>query len=188
MSAIPQFITHDRLYIGGKWVAPAGDGTIEVVNPSTEEVFGRIPEGTPADVDRAVSAAHAAFGGWSQTPLQERVGLCTAISAKLQERQKEIAALISREVGSPIAVSMAVQTGLPIMNFGSMADVAGQVEWEQQLGNSLIVREPIGVVGAITPWNFPLHQISAKVAPAMVAGSSPAGAASLESVDSSCSG
>ena len=170
MTATPTLITRDHLFIGGAWTDPSGDGTIEVVNASTEEVMGRIPEGTAADVDRAVEAARAAFETWSQTPLADRVALCTAIAARLQDRQEEIAALVSQELGSPIKVSMMVQAGLPIMDFGSMEHLVEHIPWESQIGNSLIVREPIGVVGAITPWNYPLHQIAAKVAPAMVAG------------------
>ncbi|HEV2061294.1 MAG TPA: aldehyde dehydrogenase family protein [Solirubrobacteraceae bacterium] len=170
MTATPTLVEHSQLYIGGEWVDPSSDASIEVVNASTEEVMGRIPEGTPEDVDRAVEAARAAFESWSQTPLEQRVELCSAISLRLQERQEEIAALISQELGSPIGVSMMVQAGLPIMDFGSMAHLVEHIPWEQQIGNSLVVREPIGVVGAITPWNYPLHQIAAKVAPAMTAG------------------
>jgi acyl-CoA reductase-like NAD-dependent aldehyde dehydrogenase len=170
MTTAPTLIEHRQLFIGGEWVDPSSDGTIEVVNASTEEVMGRIPEGTPADVDRAVAAARAAFETWSQVPVEDRVALTAAIGLKLQERQEELAGLISQELGSPIGFSMTVQTGLPIMDFSSMAHLVEHIPWEQQLGNSLIVREPIGVVGAITPWNYPLHQVSAKVAPAMVAG------------------
>ncbi|HEV3001873.1 MAG TPA: aldehyde dehydrogenase family protein [Solirubrobacteraceae bacterium] len=170
MTATPTLVEHSRLYIGGEWVEAAGDGAIEVVNAATEEVMGRIPEGTPADVDRAVAAARAAFDAWSQTPLEQRVELCTAISLRLQDRQEEIAALISQELGSPIKVSTMVQAGLPIMDFGSMAHLVDHIPWEQQIGNSLVVREPVGVVGAITPWNYPLHQVAAKVAAALTAG------------------
>jgi acyl-CoA reductase-like NAD-dependent aldehyde dehydrogenase len=170
MTATPTLIEHAQLYIGGAWVDPSSDATIDVVNASTEEVMGRIPEGSAADVDRAVEAARGAFEAWAATPLEQRVELCSAISLRLQERQEEIAALISQELGSPITVSMMVQAGLPIMDFGSMAHLVEHIPWEQQIGNSLVVREPIGVVGAITPWNYPLHQIAAKVAPALTAG------------------
>jgi acyl-CoA reductase-like NAD-dependent aldehyde dehydrogenase len=170
MSTTAALLERDRLYIGGEWTAPAKDGAIDVVNPATEEVIGRVPEGSPADVDRAVAAANAAFEPWSQTPMAERVALCTAISLKLQERQQELAGLISQELGSPLTISVLVQTGLPAMDFGSMEQLVEHLPWEQQIGNSLIVREPIGVVGAITPWNYPLHQVAAKVAPAMTAG------------------
>ncbi len=166
----PTLVTRDQLFIGGQWVDPTGDGTIEVINAATEEVMGRIPEGTAEDVDRAVVAARTAFESWSQTPIEDRVERCTAISLKLQERQPELAALISQELGCPIAFSMIAQTGLPSMDFASIAHLVEHIPWEQQIGNSLVVREPLGVVGAITPWNYPLHQIAAKVAPAMAAG------------------
>jgi aldehyde dehydrogenase (NAD+) len=170
MSTTPTLIERDRLFIGGEWAEPAGAGTIDVVNAATEEVMGRVPEGTAADADRAVEAARAAFGPWSATPLEDRVALCTAVGHRLQDRAEEIAGLIARELGAPISVAMVVQAGLPAMDFTSMAPLADHIPWEQQIGNSLVVREPIGVVGAITPWNYPLHQIAAKVAPAMVAG------------------
>jgi aldehyde dehydrogenase (NAD+) len=170
MTTTPTLVEHAHLYINGEWVEPSSDGTIEVVNPATEEVMGRIPEGDEQDVDRAVAAAREAFAPWAATPRAERVELTAAVSLKLQERQEEIAGLISQELGAPITVSMMVQAGLPIMDFGSMQHLVEHIPWEQQIGNSLVVREPVGVVGAITPWNYPLHQISAKVAPAMVAG------------------
>jgi acyl-CoA reductase-like NAD-dependent aldehyde dehydrogenase len=158
------------LYIGGEWVDPTGDGVIEVVDPTTEQVMGRVPEGTAADVDRAVAAARCAFEVWSQVPLFDREEACRAIGAGLAARAEEIAALIAREVGMPMDLSMAIQAGLPAMSFMSMPDVMEQTAWEERTGNSLIVREPVGVVGAITPWNYPLHQLAAKVAPALAAG------------------
>jgi acyl-CoA reductase-like NAD-dependent aldehyde dehydrogenase len=170
MTTVPTLIEHSQFYIGGSWVDPAGDGTIEVVNATTEEVMGRIPEGTPADVDRAVAAARAAFDAWSGTPVAARAELCTAISARLQERQEEVAALITQELGMPIRLSTMIQVGLPIMDFASMAHLVDEIPWEQQIGNSLVVREPVGVVGAITPWNYPLHQAAVKIAAAFTAG------------------
>jgi aldehyde dehydrogenase (NAD+) len=165
-----QEIVRDRLFIGGQWVEPAGSGTIEVVDSTTEAVIGRIPEGTPEDVDRAVRAARAGFQAWREVPVEQRVEACVAISAALAERGDEIAGLIAAEVGMPLKQARQIQAGLPAMDFGSMAQVAGEVEWEEQIGNSLVVREPVGVVGCITPWNYPLHQICAKVAPALTAG------------------
>ena len=165
-------IVRDRIYIGGEWVEPSGSDTIEVIDSTTEQVIGRIPEGTPQDVDRAVEAARAGFEAWRQVPVEQRVDACMAISAALAERGDEIAALISAEVGMPLALARTIQAGLPAMDFGSMAQVASEVAWEEQIGNSLIVREPIGVVGCITPWNYPLHQICAKVGPALTAGCS----------------
>jgi aldehyde dehydrogenase (NAD+) len=170
MSATGTLVEREHLFIGGGWAAPSGDGTIEVVNAATEEVMGRVPEGTPADVDAAVAAARAAFPGWAATPLEQRVELCTAVGLALQARQEQIAGLIAQELGSPVKFGMAVQAALPTIDFTSIAHLVPHIPWEQELGNSLVVREPIGVVGAITPWNYPLHQIAAKVAPAMAAG------------------
>ncbi len=167
-----QEIVRDRLYIGGEWVEPAGSGTIEVIDSTTEKVIGRIPEGTPEDVDRAVEAARAGFEAWREVPVEQRVEACTAISAALAERAEEIAALIAAEVGMPLALARTIQAGLPAMDFGSMGQVASEIAWEEQIGNSLVVREPVGVVGCITPWNYPLHQICAKVGPALTAGCS----------------
>jgi aldehyde dehydrogenase (NAD+) len=163
-------LVRDKLFIGGEWVDPAGDGTIEVVNPATEEVVGRIPEGTPEDADRAVKAARAAFDAWSQTPAEERAAYCAAIGAKLAERGDELAALITAEMGMPIGLSKMIQAGLPAVTFSSMPELVGEVTWQEEIGNSLVIREPAGVVAAITPWNYPLHQIANKVAPALAAG------------------
>ena len=163
-------IVRDKLYIGGEWVEPSGDGVLEVIDSTTEQVMGSVPEGTAEDLDRAVAAARAAFEGWSTTPLDERVAACSAIAQQLAARSAEIAALIAREVGMPIELATMIQAGLPTMDFASIADVAERTEWESQVGNSLVVREPVGVVGCITPWNYPLHQICAKVAPALAAG------------------
>jgi acyl-CoA reductase-like NAD-dependent aldehyde dehydrogenase len=170
MATTPTLIERAELYIGGEWTAPSGDGTIDVINATTEEVMGRIPQGTAEDVDRAVQAARGAFDAWSQVPAADRAELCAAVAARLQDRAEEIATLISQEMGMPLGLSIAIQAGLPAMTFGSQPDLVGQVAWEERIGNSLVVREPVGVVGAITPWNYPLHQICAKVAPALTAG------------------
>ncbi len=159
-----------QLYIGGEWVQPAGAGRIEVVNPSTEQQLGAVPEGTPEDVDRAVSAARSAFDAWSQTSVESRAQKLDAIAQGLGERAQEIAELIAQEVGMPVKLARAIQAGLPQMDFASMREAIAQTRWEEEIGNSLVVREAIGVVGAITPWNYPLHQIAAKVAPALAAG------------------
>ena len=170
MAIASDALVRDKLFIGGEWVEPAGDGTIEVVNPTTEEVIGRVPEGTAEDADRAVRAARHAFDAWSQTPAEERAAMCAAIGAKLAERGEEIATLITTEMGMPIGLSQMIQAGLPTVTFSSMPELVGEVTWEEEVGNSLIVREPAGVVAAITPWNYPLHQIANKVAPALAAG------------------
>jgi aldehyde dehydrogenase (NAD+) len=160
----------DKLYIGGEWVAPAGSETIDVVNASTEEVMGRIPQGTPEDVDRAVKAAQNAFESWSQADLAERADLMRRVSEALAARSEEIAVTIAQELGMPIVQSKGIQAGLPTMSFASMPQLLEEIAWEEEIGNSLVVREPIGVVGAITPWNYPLHQVAAKVAPALAVG------------------
>jgi acyl-CoA reductase-like NAD-dependent aldehyde dehydrogenase len=165
-------IVRDAIYIGGEWV-PAGDReTVDVIDATTEEVVGTVSLGSEADVDRAVVAARAGFEAWSQTSVEQRIDALRAITAGLQARADEIAALVAREVGMPVGLSRMIQAGLPIMSFGSMVNLLDEVELEQQVGNSLIVREPVGVVGCITPWNYPLHQIAAKVAPAIAAGCS----------------
>jgi aldehyde dehydrogenase (NAD+) len=163
-------IDRDRLYIGGEWVEPSGTGRFEVIDATTEQVMGSVPAGDAADLDRAVAAARAAFDVWSAVPPWERAEVCQAISAMLAARSEEIAVLVSREVGMPLHLSVQIQAGLPAMDFASMPTVVEETVWEEQVGNSLIVREPVGVVGCITPWNYPLHQICAKVAPALAAG------------------
>ena len=160
----------DRLYIDGRWVAPAGAGTLDVINAATEEVMGRVPDATAADVGRAVVAAKGAFEEWAATDRDERAKYLARISEGLQGRMMDIASVIAQEVGMPVNLAMIVQAGLPIMTFSSMGDVMASFPFEEQLGSSLIVREPVGVVGAITPWNYPLHQVAAKVAPALAAG------------------
>jgi aldehyde dehydrogenase (NAD+) len=165
-------IVRDAFYIGGEWVSATDRETVEVIDSTTEEVVGVVSLGTEADVDRAVEAARAGFEAWSQTTVEQRIDALRAITAGLQARAEEIAALVAREVGMPMGLSRMIQAGLPIMSFGSMVNLLDEVDLEQQVGNSLIVREPVGVVGCITPWNYPLHQIAAKVAPAIAAGCS----------------
>jgi acyl-CoA reductase-like NAD-dependent aldehyde dehydrogenase len=160
----------DKIYIGGRWVQSAGRGVLEVINSTTEQVMGSVPEGTVEDVDNAVAAARSAFESWSQTSVQERADWMQRISEGLGARMDEIAELIAQEVGMPIKLSNIIQAGLPTTTFGSMPKLLAELQWEEEVGNSLIVREPVGVVGAITPWNYPLHQIAAKVAPALAAG------------------
>jgi acyl-CoA reductase-like NAD-dependent aldehyde dehydrogenase len=161
---------YDNVYIGGQWVPSSGSGTIEVVNPSTEEVFGHVPEGTPADVDRAVAAAKDAFETWGQTEKDERRKVIQGLAEALAARSDEIAETISGELGMPIMFARMIQAGLPAGNMAGYVQVLDDFEFEERVGNSLVVREPVGVVGAITPWNYPLHQIIAKVAPALAAG------------------
>ena len=162
--------TRDRIYVDGGWVPSTGTGTLPVTNPYTEEVIGEVPQGTAEDVDRAARAAAAAFPEWSHTSLDDRVKYCTAIGEALMARQQEIALSAATEMGAPWTLAVMVQAGLPAISFASVQDVVRHVAWETTSGNSLLVRHPVGVVGAITPWNYPLHQIAAKVAPALAAG------------------
>jgi betaine-aldehyde dehydrogenase len=160
----------DKIYINGSWVASTGTGTLDVIDSTTEEVMATIPEGTPEDVDKAVRAAAAAFPAWSATSREERSKVLIRIGEALAARTDEIAAIISHEVGMPISLSGMIQVGLPAGAFADAALAAESFPWEEEIGNSLVVREPVGVVGAITPWNYPLYQVVLKVAPALAAG------------------
>jgi len=159
-----------RLYIGGEWTVPSSDERIEVVNAFSEEVMGRVPAGGAADVDRAVAAARAAFAGWSATPLDERLGALGRIAEGIMARNDELARSVVGEVGTPSMIAPMFQTGLAAVVFGDNATLAPEIEMEATVGGTLTVKEPIGVVGAITPWNFPLVQIAVKVAPALAMG------------------
>jgi acyl-CoA reductase-like NAD-dependent aldehyde dehydrogenase len=162
---------YNQLYIDGQWCAPAAGGSIDVQSASTEETIGSVPEGTPADVDRAVAAARRAFDGvWGHTSKEERSDWLARLAGALKERGEAIARVISQEVGTPISISGAIQAGLPVLTTNNYAEMIRTFPTEQEVGNSLVVREPFGVVGAITPWNYPLHQIMNKVAPALAAG------------------
>ncbi len=156
-------------WIGGEYVA-GGTERLEVVNPATGETIAAVPAGTSADVDRAVAAAGAALAGWSTTPVAERAAVVKRISDGLKARGADVAASVSAEMGSPISFARTVQAGLPVATSAGVAALAATFGWTEEIGNSLVVREPVGVVGAITPWNYPLHQIVAKVAPALLAG------------------
>ncbi|MBK6796806.1 MAG: aldehyde dehydrogenase family protein [Acidobacteria bacterium] len=161
---------NDKLYINGAWVKSNGTGMIDVINSTTEEVMGRIPEGTAEDVIAAVSAAKNAFESWSTTSIEDRAKYLKAISDKLAERRDELADIIANEVGMPLPMATAVQAGMPAMIMGSYAQILQDFKFEEKIDNALVVKEPVGVVGAITPWNYPLHQVVAKVAPALAAG------------------
>src|SRR5947208_9602282 len=160
----------DKVYIGGAWVPSTGSEAIDVVNATTEEVIGRIPQGSPEDVDKAVAAAKEGFGAWSETSADDRAKYLQRIAEGLQSRMEPLATLISQEMGMPVRLSQMIQVGLPMTTFMSMSQVLQEVPFEEQIGNSRVLREPVGVVGCITPWNYPLHQIAAKVAPALAVG------------------
>jgi acyl-CoA reductase-like NAD-dependent aldehyde dehydrogenase len=162
---------YQQIYVDGAWQTPVSSGMIDVVSASTGETIGRIPEASPADVDRAAEAARRAFnGGWSETSQAERADWLDKLAAALEQRAPEIAKTVAGEVGSPITMATQIQAGLPVMVTRSYAKMIREAALEETIGNSLIVREPVGVVGAIAPWNYPLHQIMAKVAPALAAG------------------
>ncbi|RAO24553.1 Malonate-semialdehyde dehydrogenase (acetylating) [Micromonospora noduli] len=156
-------------WIGGETVTGSAD-TLPVVNPATGEVVAETPAGTAADVDRAVAAARAAFPAWSATTPQHRADVLRRLGAGLAARTEEIAQAITAEMGSPIGMSRTAQVAFPAAVVESVAGLADDFAWTEEVGNSLIVREPIGVVGAITPWNFPLQQVVSKLAPALLAG------------------
>ncbi len=160
----------DAFYIGGAWVPPGGTGSIEVLNATTEEVMGTVPEGTPGDADRAVAAARSAFASWAGTTVDERARYLRRTTEALQARMDEIASIVTAEVGMPRALSGLIQAGLPVLSFMNTAQVLVGHPFEERIGSSVVVHEPVGVVGCITPWNYPLHQVAAKVAPALAAG------------------
>ena len=160
----------EQLYIGGKWVASSGRGSIEVIDAATEEPIGSVPRGDEEDVDRAVQAAARAFESWSATPVAERARWLERLKEGLAARAEEIATTVCGEVGSPIAMARTVQAGLPVSVTGSFPAIAREFPFEERIGNSMVVREAVGVVAAITPWNYPLHQAMGKVAPALAAG------------------
>ncbi|MFD0062244.1 aldehyde dehydrogenase family protein [Streptomyces sp. NPDC059904] len=161
---------HDGMYIGGEWRAAAGTDTIAVVNPADEQVIAHVPAGVAEDVDAAVFAAHEAFPAWAATPPAERAARIAALRDVLVARKDEIAETVTAELGAPLQFSQMVHAGVPILVAGSYAELAASYAFEEKVGNSTVYAEPVGVVGAITPWNYPLHQIVAKVAPALAAG------------------
>ncbi len=161
---------YTNIYIDGAWVPSDGTGTIEVINAGTEQVMGSIPEGTASDVDKAVAAARRAFDSWSGTPVEERQKYMVRLNEALQARSPEIAEVIAGEVGMPITWATMIQAGLPAGNMQTYATLLDTFEFEETIGNSLVVKEPVGVVGAITPWNYPLHQIICKLGGALAAG------------------
>ncbi|WP_019631568.1 aldehyde dehydrogenase [Actinomadura atramentaria] len=167
---------HDRLFIGGEWAAPSGTGTIDVVSPHTEEVVGRVPDGTEADIDAAVAAARRAFdhGPWPRMAPAERAAALGRLSAIYAERQQEMADLVTEEMGSPILFSIFGQAALPQMVLQYYVDLAAEFPFEEEragmLGPVTVTREPVGVVAAIYPWNVPQFTLMMKLAPALVAG------------------
>ena len=159
-----------RLYIGGEWAGPSSDERIDIVNATSEAVMGRVPAGAAEDVHRAVAAARAAFEGWAATSLDERLALLGRVAEGIMARNDELAQAVVGEVGTPSMIAPMLQTGLAGVVFGDNATLAPTIEMEATVGGALTVKEPIGVVAAIAPWNFPLVQIAVKVAPALAMG------------------
>ncbi len=163
-------IVRDSFYINGEWVKASSPEMLEVTTSGTGELYAVIPSGTVDEANLAVEAASAAFTAWSNTSAKERGEYLLRISEKLAERSDEIALTIANEVGMPLMLAKGIQAGLPTMTFADNAQRASEFTWEEEVGNSTLVREPVGVVAAITPWNYPLHQIANKVAGALAAG------------------
>jgi acyl-CoA reductase-like NAD-dependent aldehyde dehydrogenase len=170
MATATELQAREKVFIGGEWVEPSGSDPIEVVNPTSEETIATVPGCTPVEVDRAVEAARGAFEEWSRTPREERARLIAAIAAGLEARADELTAMITQELGMPLKLTRMVQVGLGINHFAAMPRLMEEVAWEEEIGNSRVLRDAVGVLGAITPWNYPLNQIGAKVAAALGAG------------------
>ncbi len=159
-----------KFYINGAWVEPSTSDTLDVINPATEQPIGPVAMGGVADVDAAVAAAKDAFDGYSQTTKQERIELLEAIIAKYSERMGEVAAVISEEMGAPVNLAGKAQAPAGVGHFMTTLNVLKNFEFEEDLGTSHVIKEPAGVCGLITPWNWPINQIACKVAPALAAG------------------
>ncbi|MEV7446315.1 aldehyde dehydrogenase family protein [Streptomyces sp. NPDC091204] len=160
----------DGMYIDGAWRPAVGADRIEVVNPADGQVIAEVPAGTAEDVDAAVRAARAALPGWAATPAAERAALIGALRDALQARKGELTEAVTAELGAPLPFAKAVHVGGSIAVTASFAEMAASYAFEERIGNSTVLLEPVGVVGAITPWNYPLYQVVAKVAPALAAG------------------
>src|SRR4029453_2049104 len=161
---------HEQHYYGGAWHKPASSDTIDVISSATEEPVARVARGTAADVDAAVRAAREGFESWSRTPVADRAQWLDDLSAAMKTRAQQIARAISHEVGTALGYSTKVQAEFPISMIAMNAKFIREARLEEELGNSLVVKEPVGVVGCVTPWNYPLHQVVCKIAPALAAG------------------
>jgi aldehyde dehydrogenase (NAD+) len=161
---------HLQFYIGGQWVDPLEPRAIEVVNPATEAACGHVSLGSAADVDRAVQAAKAAFPAWSETSREQRLQLFERLIAEYQKRLPDLALAVTEEMGAPVALAERAQAPTGLMHLVTAMNVLKDYAFEKPMGTTLIAKEPIGVCGFITPWNWPLNQIAAKVAPALATG------------------
>src|SRR3984957_17070354 len=159
-----------NFYIDGKWVSPATPKTLEVINPANEEPYARISLGSKADVDKAVAAARKAFETYSKTSKEERLALLQKIVEVYQKHYAEMVETISKEMGAPVRLSKAAQAASGMAHFGEAMRLLKEFPFEKVTGSTAFVYEPVGVCGLITPWNWPINQISCKVAPALAAG------------------
>jgi aldehyde dehydrogenase (NAD+) len=162
--------SYDQHYYDGAWQASGGTESVAVISSATEAEFARVPRGTADDVDKAVKAARRGFEAWSRLSVEDRAQWLEKLAAAMKTRVPQLAEAISHEVGTALGYATKVQVEFPIMMIGMNAKFIREARLEEELGNSLIIKEPIGVVGCITPWNYPLHQIVCKVAPALAAG------------------
>ncbi|MFY0730624.1 aldehyde dehydrogenase family protein [Pseudomonas sp. NFX15] len=163
-------LNHNALFIDGHWQKPSGQGIAQVINPATEDVCGSVPLGDERDVDNAVAAARRAFVSWSRTPSNVRAGYIRALAEQLRQRADEMAAVITTELGMPVQWSRSVQVDGPIMGLEQYVELAHLMDEVREVGNSLVIREAVGVCAFINPWNYPLHQLIGKLAPALAAG------------------
>jgi len=161
---------YDKFYIDGQWVEPVEAKLMAVINPSTEEICAQISIGSTQDVDKAAIAASKAFSSYGFSSIQERIEIIQSIIAAFKSRYNDIADAISEEMGAPTQLAQKGQTGSGLSHFKAAAALLESFPFKEQQGASLIVKEPIGVCGLITPWNWPLNQIACKVAPAIAAG------------------
>ena len=159
-----------RFYIDGGWVDPIERRAIDVINPATEKAIGRVSLGSSADVDRAVAAARTAFATYAHTSKAERIALLEKVVVCYQERLDDLAKTISLEMGAPMSLSTSAQAPMGLLQLNTTLEVLQGYEFQRAQGSSLIIKEPIGVCGFITPWNWPMNQIMCKVAPALGAG------------------
>ncbi len=161
---------HLKFYIGGQWVDPVEPKTLDVINPATEQVSGKIALGSAADVDRAVTAARKAFATWSLTSREERLVVLQRILEQYQKRIGDLGAAITEEMGAPKALANGFQVGLGAGHLSTAIEVLKNFRFEEPRGATMIVKEPVGVCGLITPWNWPMNQIAVKVFPALATG------------------
>ncbi|OUS12435.1 aldehyde dehydrogenase family protein [Gammaproteobacteria bacterium 53_120_T64] len=163
-------IIRDKFYINGEWVTPFAQGVLDVIDASTEEVMASVPAGLKEDAQRAVEAAAAAFESWGMTTPQQRQGYLQKLHSAMAARQDELGEVMAAEVGMPLTMAKPIQAGLPLQSVANFIKILDSYSFQETIGNSDIMKEPVGVVACITPWNFPLHQIMAKVCPALAAG------------------